>query len=115
MAKETQSIDLPKTQNVAFDQTMNEIVHLELERNLMELDAIGFTRLRGVLTPTQVEAARTAIKREMEIKTNRRPFLPKPIGIRCLSFRSLVSDFRNLGTLQHATSTRDFMNVVRFC
>ena len=71
MAKETNSIDLPETQNVAFDETMREIMQLGLERNLMELDAIGFTRLRGVLTPSQVETAKTAIQQEMETKTKR--------------------------------------------
>lgn len=71
MSKQTELIDLPKTNNAAFDETMREVAQFGIERNLMELDSIGFTRLRGVLSPAQVDAAKGAIKREMEAKTSR--------------------------------------------
>ena len=59
------------TSDASFNKTMRAIATMNLDENLLELETQGFTRLRGVLNPTQVTAAKQAIRREMEAKTNK--------------------------------------------
>ena len=69
MQRAPNAIELPRTNNPAFDRTMQDITDLNLTDNLMELDVIGYTRLRGVLNEDQVNRAKDAIARVMEEKT----------------------------------------------
>lgn len=62
---------LAETQDSAYNETINQIGQLGLTDNLLELDTVGYTTLRGVLTSDQVERARKAILNVMERKLER--------------------------------------------
>lgn len=50
----------------ALQRTLDSIDELGLARNLVELDAHGFTTVKGVLSETQVERAKSAILARVE-------------------------------------------------
>ena len=57
--------------NPAYNETMERISDLGLVENLRELDSVGYTRIRGVLSSDQVERAKQVIKNRMETNTGK--------------------------------------------
>ncbi|HJW42114.1 MAG TPA: phytanoyl-CoA dioxygenase family protein [Rhizomicrobium sp.] len=52
--------------NQALERIMGEISALGLEHNLIELETLGYTTIKGVLSPATVERAKEAIIRSTE-------------------------------------------------
>lgn len=50
-----------RTQDAAYNATVSEIDELGIQENLLELDTLGYTTLRGVLSEDQVATARDVI------------------------------------------------------
>jgi len=56
----------------ALDRILANIERLGLKDNLIELEALGYTRIDGVLSADQVERARAAILKRVEAETGNR-------------------------------------------
>ena len=56
----------------ALDRILADVHTLGLERNLVELDALGYTTLKGVLSADRIQSAKTAILERVRRDTGKR-------------------------------------------
>ena len=61
-----------RTDDDAFNRTMAKIEDLGLKENLLELETIGYTVVKGVLSADRIERAKAAILRRVESKAGRK-------------------------------------------
>lgn len=61
-----------KTDDAAFQRTLARISELGLNENLLELETLGYTVVKGVLNTDRIERAKAAILHRVESKTGRK-------------------------------------------
>lgn len=61
-----------KTDDAAFQRTMASITELGLRENLLELETVGYTVVKGVLSAERIDRAKAAILRRVERLTGRK-------------------------------------------
>lgn len=62
----------PTTDQQALQRTLQEIERLGLNENLLELQSLGYTVVKGVLSKQQIDRAKAAILARVEAKTGRK-------------------------------------------